>query len=158
MRKYFSILLTLFIALSVSASSDKSLFVVLTNGVKIEFALSDEPELTFVGQTLEIDSKLTFNSYSIDLVKEMYFQKTHVGIEQVLKENDLRVVEQSNESLTIEGLQPNENVNIYTMEGKQIPIQATYSMKKATIDLSNLNRGVYIIRIGKRQTIKITKK
>lgn len=145
-------------ALTINAASDKSLFIVLINGTKIEFALLDEPELTFDGRSLEIEGKSMFNSYSIDLVKEMYFQKTHVGIKQVLENNDLRVVEQSNESITIEGLMPNEYVSIYTVEGKQTPIHAIYSMGKATIDLSSLNRGVYIIHIGKRQTIKITTK
>lgn len=146
--------------MSAYADSDKALIVVLTNGSEIKFALADKPELSFnsSSRSLLIDVKSQYNSFEIDLVKEFYFAKAHVGIEQVLQEESLVVTSQTDNAITIEGLRNNEHVGVFSIDGKQMPASTDYNTNQVTISLESLPKGVYLIKIGNRQTFKINRK
>lgn len=122
------------------------------------FYLSDKPEVTFVGQDLKIvSSKIELNFLRRD-IKEVYFDKVETGIMQVAT-NELRFVYQNDSEIVLLGLTDvDKSIRMYDANGQLSHADIWFSGNSATISLSSLHKGVYIIKIGNRQSIKIVRK
>ena len=156
-RKTILLFITLLAAFSAQAA-DKLLVVETTDGGKIYFALSESPELTFSGQTMLITTTTRSQDFEIADVAQYYFSGETTGT-KALKANELRISQSGDGQVTIEGLHPSSVVRLYSLDGKEQPASVTYADGgKATVSLSSLPKGTYIISANKQQTIKINKR
>ena len=122
------------------------------------FYLSEKPEVTFEGQNLNIvSSKMEVNFLRRD-IKEVYFDQVVTGIRQTSM-NELRFVYQNDSEITLYGLtDADKPIRVYDANGQLSHADIQISGDSATISLSSLHKGVYIIKTGNRQSIKIIRK
>lgn len=133
----------------------EKLVFVLQNGQSITFALSDRPTLTFEGDKLvATNNKGEKKEIALNQVKDYSIQDETTGIEQTPISTDKPTL--ANGHVYYEGLKEGVWVRIIAMNGQEIACHQAPANGKLDIDLTTLNKGVYIIQAGKN-TIKITR-
>ncbi len=133
-----------------------SLVVELTNGQTANYLLQDKPVLTIEGTRLNIKTEAVQTDYERSLVKQFYFTDGSTGVKEVLK-NALVYKQTDADHLEISGLSQNERIAIYNTSGVQVG-SVSRDSDKAVISLSGLQKGIYLVKIGKNQTIKFLRK
>lgn len=149
---------TMFVSYIYAKTALQQLVVETNDKQKAYFALEEGPELSFNGATMIITTKSSCHSFEIADIAQYYFTDETTVIKE-LKANDLRISKSGNGQVTVEGLQSSSTVRLVSLDGKLLPAFVTYSdTGKATINLSSLPKGTYIISINKRQNLKINKR
>lgn len=151
----FIILLT---AYNVQSTTKNYLVVETTNGDMYSFGFSDEPIITFEKQSMKIKSKGDSHSFEISDVKEYTFSETEktTGIENV-QANELRINNDANGQVIIEGIQPNSKVRLFSIDGKEHMSNISTSDDRVHINLDSLPKGIYIVSVNSK-SFKIYKK
>lgn len=135
-----------------------SVLVVELNGGSTErFALQDKPELTMSDTKLVVKSTAVEKSYERSAVRSFYFEDSGTGIEE-LKDNTISYRQTGVNLFQISGLSIDERVAVSSLSGQLFNQAVSQNESEALVDLSECPKGVYIIKIGKKQTIKITKR
>ena len=143
----------------INADSNRLLIVETTDGVKISFSLSENPELTFNGKTMLITSENESQQFEVYNISKWYFENLASNVNPIEKFDKPFIKKVNNEVILVEGLQPSSKVQIYSIDGKQQSIQNSYSEgEKSVINIANLPNGVYIVSINKVYNFKIYKK
>ncbi|MBR0047302.1 MAG: T9SS type A sorting domain-containing protein [Bacteroidaceae bacterium] len=146
-----------FSVLNLWATSEKALIVELQNGSKTEFLLSGKPELTFANRVLQIAVKGSISSFEIGNVKQFYFDDASTGIESIAS-NGLRIVSKDDNLIIIEGIDGDDKISLYSLNGEMMSIQPEISGNRAEVPLVSLPQGIYLIKISNKQTFKIYRK
>ena len=108
------------------------------------------------GSRLNIKTEAVQTDYERSLVKQFYFTDGSTGVKEVLK-NALVYKQTDADHLEISGLSQNDRIAIYNTSGVQVG-SVSRDSDKAVISLSGLEKGIYLVRIGKSQTIKFIRK
>lgn len=136
------------------------LVLLLKNGDIQTFFLKDKPDVTFEGENLKLSSINDTVVYPRAMIDNFHFVDASIidNIEQVEK-NELRIVHQNNQDICVYGLKDTDkSIMVYDINGRRCHAQITYGDSASNISLETLNKGAYIIKIGNRQSIKITKR
>lgn len=137
-------------------AAETTLVVELTTGQTASYVLQDKPVLTMEGTLLKIKTETVQTDYERSLVKRFYFTGDFTGVEEASKE--ALVYKQTDaDHLEISGLSQGDHITICDMAGRQCGTMSRTG-NTAVISLSGQQRGVYLIRVGKCQTIKFVKK
>ena len=137
-------------------AAETTLVVELTTGQTANYVLQDKPVLTIEGTLLRIKTESVQTDYERSQVKRFYFTGDHTGLKETLK--DALVYKQTDaDHLEISGLSQSDRITVCDMAGRQCG-SISRSGDTATISLSGQQKGVYLVRVGKSQTIKIVKK
>ncbi len=137
-------------------AAETTLVVELTTGQTASYVLQDKPVLTIEGTLLKIKTETVQTDYERSQVKRFYFTGDHTGLKETLK--DALVYKQTDaDHLEINGLSQGDRIMVCDMAGRQCG-SISRSGDTATISLSGQQKGVYLVRVGKSQTIKIVKK
>ena len=150
------LLTTLLFPLCISAV-DRALVLELNNGQTAYYFLKEKPVLTMEDQQLSIVTSTVQTNYPRSGVKRFYFTEGNTdGI--LSSQNEKLLFRQTDaNNLEISGLSGKESIMLYDMSGHLLGrFYATND--KATISLSGHQKGVYLIKVGKSQTIKFIKK
>ena len=145
----------LLLPLSVLAA-ETTLIVELTTGQTASYVLQDKPVLTMEGTLLKITTETVQTDYERSLVKRFYFTGDFTDVKEALKET-LVYKQTDADHLEISGLSQGDRIMVCDMAGRQCG-SISRSGDTATISLSGQQKGVYLVRVGKSQTIKIVKK
>ena len=156
MRKIIRILLVALLLPMTARAANTTLVVELTNGQTANYLLQDKPVLTMEGTRLNIKTETVQTDYERSLVKQFYFTDGSTGVKEVLK-NALVYKQTDADHLEISGLSQNDRIAIYNTSGVQVG-SVSRDSDKAVISLSGLERGIYLVKIGKSQTIKFLRK
>ena len=156
MRKIIRILLVALLLPMTARAANTTLVVELTNGQTANYLLQDKPVLTMEGTRLNIKTEAVQTDYERSLVKQFYFADGSTGVKEVLK-NALVYKQTDADHLEISGLSQNERIAIYNTSGVQVG-SVSRDSDKAVISLSGLQKGIYLVKIGKNQTIKFLRK
>jgi len=137
--------------------AETALVVELISGEKYSFKLLEMPLVTVPDENLIIDSKTTYVAILRKNVSRFYFavEKTAIG---TTKEDDFHITQMTKDCLTISGISEKDRVIVCDLTGRLYQDSAIRNGANVVIDLSNCPKGVYIIKIGNKQTIKIGKK
>ena len=155
MRFKLLLLAVLLLPLSVMAEGT-TLVVERTNGTTESFALKDQPVLTMVGTQLKIVSNAIQASFERAEVKQFYFLTDGTGIQQTTK--DAVLFRQTDaDHVEISGLSANESITVCDMGGRSIGA-VSRTPDGAVVSLSGQQKGIYLIQVGKSQTLKFIKK
>lgn len=145
----------LLLPLSVLAA-ETTLIVELTTGQTASYVLQDKPVLTMEGTLLKITTETVQTDYERSLVKRFYFTGDFTDVKEALKET-LVYKQTDADHLEISGLSQSDRITVCDMAGRQCG-SISHSGNTAIVSLSGRQRGVYLIRVGKSQTIKFVKK
>lgn len=148
----------LFVSFARAQTEKTALVLLFTNGGTQSFLLQDEPILTFEGSILTVVSNSIRAAYPRSDISEFYFELRPVGIQEK-KKDDLCFVYLNNNQVVVQGLtEKDKDIRVFDVSGIICGVETVYDGTTATISLDKLNRGVYIIKINNRQSIKIVKK
>lgn len=148
-------MVALLLPLSVLAA-ETTLIVELTTGQTASYVLQDKPVLTMEGTLLKITTETVQTDYERSLVKRFYFTGDFTDVKEALKET-LVYKQTDADHLEISGLSQGDRITICDMAGRQCG-SISRTGNTAVVSLSGQQRGVYLIRVGKSQTIKFVKK
>lgn len=162
MRKFFTMLGALFaFSLSVFAGNPGITFQ-LRNGKKVSFAFAEKPVIALS------DANLSVSVHGVERVSYAYADVQRVVVESdvVNAINDVAtngksqhvVFNLSASTLAVEGLAANEQISIYAADGKLVLSQRANAEGKATVSLSSLQQGVYVVRTQSGISYKLFKK
>lgn len=134
-----------------------TLVVELTNGQKHLFVLKDRPQAWPQGSKLNIATATLSTSYERTDIKKFYFldkDGNESGVKAAEVSSDLVVRQLGGGGLRISGLHDGETVRICDLSGR---ILLTEKAQDDCIELSlaQYPKGVYIVNINNRRTIKI---
>lgn len=153
--RVFLLVAVLMLPLSMLATG-AALVVEFTNGQTATFLLQDKPMLGMYGTRLYISTESVQTSYERAEVKRFYFTEDPSGVNELSK--DVMTYRQTDaDHIEISGLSQNDHITVCDMAGRQYGV-VSRSNDKAVISLNGHQSGVYLVKVGKSQTIKIIKK
>lgn len=115
------------------------LIVLLKSGEKIAFVLKDKPQISFNGNQFVIDSTTGSIEYLRSDIEDFHFEESETNVESIEYSGD-------------------GNVTIYDINGHMLAKLNNESLNSAKLYLEGYKPGLYIIKIGNKQTIKYLKK
>lgn len=156
MKRLRVLLLTALLLPLCAMATESTLVVELTSGETANYLLQEKPVLTFNGTQLTITTEAVQTSYERALVKKYYFIGDFTGVKEAAK-NAVVYKQTDADHLEISGLSQSDRITVCDMAGRQCG-SISHSGNTAIVSLSGQQRGVYLIRVGKSQTIKFVKK
>lgn len=155
-RFVLSICILFFSVLLCAQQRAESLMIKLLSGETLSFMLDECPKITFSDTELIITSELYETSYPLaDLNNYTFSFKDASGIKSV-ESGDDKVLQTEN-MISINGLNPQADIIVYSVNGIIVVSTVADKNGNATVNLSGLPHGVYIVKYGKKST-KICKK
>lgn len=157
-RKYILFLAFLLVSIISQAESDRLLIFETTGGIKVSIALSDNPELTFSGQTMIVKTNAKTQKIEVSKIEKWYFENVTTGI-NIIRGDDKPIINKANnDEIIVEGLSSTPKVQIYSIDGKKQSVKVFLDEGgRSIINISSLPKGVYIVSINKLNSIKIFK-
>lgn len=157
MKKRILSVVTCLVLGAVMSMAENVLVIHLSSGSDLRFVLlAEEPTISFVGENVVINTASTELVYDMDLVKSFSYEdaQTPTGVEGVKGNDGMKL---DGDRLVLSGLPVGSHVQVFTAAG-QLSMSATVgSDGTATLSLSQLARGVYVVKAHQIST-KITKK
>lgn len=132
------------------ATNEKSLFVTFVDGNKVEFALSDFPEVSFGNDMMNVKTTKSNISYELWTVKTFTYGTT-TGINQITSQKSYSI---KGNSLIVDGTA--NRIECYKANGEAIDLPSCISNDKTLINIDKLKHGVYLIKLNGK-VIKIAR-
>lgn len=134
----------------------KGIVIETAGGQRTEYALTETPKLTYDGNTVTLTTtKVRVDFTASNIVKVMLTDISSTGIDDV--ESSRGDIQLSNDEVRMSGLVAEESVTLYNVNGVLLSSWKATSTGELTISLSDLSRGVYIIKAN-HQSFKVTRK
>lgn len=155
MRYLQTVLIAMFIGMVLNQTKAQNLYIQLTDGSITTDELSDIRKLTITGDELTVHFWAgTADVYGLSAIRKLYFQENVAVTELSSATSSLGVFPNpAHSSITVRGLRdkPTE-VLVFRSDG-QLVISSTLSTSNASIDISSLVPGLYLLRTD-GQTLK----
>ena len=148
---FVALMLAAFPMIGMFADGVRFLAVNGKDGTTTEFALADEPKLSFANGELNIVSSSRTFSINLADVQNYAFTEESTGIAEVLKEDKVTL---ENGFVVLSCLSAGSKVVIYMQDGKMVKESKADDKGSAVVDLSTLPKGVLILQSNKK-SIKI---
>lgn len=137
--------------------AEKTLVIELDNGEIYKINLLDEPVITMSGDRFIVDSKSLYLGTYREAVVKFYFINDVTSIESTQK-NVITYTQTEDNRILITNLPEKDHIVVCDLDGHLYNSSVSRNEGEITIDLNGCPKGVYIIKIGNKQTIKIGKK
>lgn len=136
------------------------LWMALNDGRKEKYQLSEKPEVLFIGNNVQIITPTVNVSYARSDIKEFWFDDYYnTNIEEPEMTEQVLVFRQiANGHYVVRGLSEGEAIKVYNMKGQLVTTVKAVGNTETDIILPQQMKGVFIINISNKRTIKIQKK
>jgi hypothetical protein len=151
MKMMMVCLLTL---LCVSFAKSQTLVLWHANGATTDVELYTQPQIKFENNKVLITSVVLDMEYPKQDVLRFTYKGGTLGIS---KPNGKAEVSQENGQLVFHGIKSSDKIAVYNTKGIRIPIQIQRNGSTATLPLSAIHSGVYLLNVNGR-TSKFTKR
>lgn len=131
-----------------AAYTNDDLIIETKSGQKVNYSLSTRPVVTFEGTDLVLTGTGVKVLYPVADVKEITFGTHPTGVSNV-KSSDITFFVSGSE-ITAKGLQKSDKLELYTVDGKVLTTKAVSAEGEATVDISSLNGGIYVVKAGEK--------
>lgn len=146
----------IFLPLSL-ASQEKNTFVIYAkDGTKTSYALNEQPKLSFTETHLVITTNGIEVNYDLDNMEKFTYEYSESSNVTDLR-TDNPIIKLDGENLLLSALPANSSISIYSSNGTLVFQKDIRQAGKYAFPLSNLEKGVYIIKTNSL-THKILKK
>ena len=158
MKKILITFLVSFCCLSELLAEDIILRVILSDGTQNDYIIAERPQISFSDNKVTFTYRNTSTEYLKADLQNFLFIDPSTGISQ-LKMGDTRISfkEESNR-IIVEGAENKDQIQVYSISGIQYDTNVIQTGDGIEIALTDLPKGYYIIKIGNKQSIKISKK
>lgn len=154
-RRVISALTLAFIP-AMAFAVDDALVVTYKNSQTFSYVLADRPNVTFDGTQLFIKSDVFDDTHSMADIKTFTFADLSEISDVAADER--RIVFTDAASVTLEGFAAGTAVSVSDMSGRVVISSAVAADSTATIDISQLPAGVYVIATADGKSYKILKR
>ena len=152
MRKIYPLIAALLLAAAVWAQEEQpvqKLNVHMMNGQVVTFLLDNEPVTTFEpGKLILQTSGDAPIIYLLENVRKYTYEGIPEGIEAPVVAPGTILVRQNNETVAIDGLPDQANIEIYTMDGKLLVSRKAVGGQASVLPMNAFPAGNYIINAG----------
>lgn len=124
------------------------------NGTTTDVELYTQPQVKFQNDKVLITSTVLNMEYSKADVLRFTYKGGSLGISNLSGKAN---VSQENGQLVFHGIKSDEKIAVYTANGIRVPVRLTRSGDTATLPLSAIPSGVYMLNVNGR-TSKFTKR
>ena len=150
-KRLLSLLALLCLFSNIAINAQHRLVLELKNGRTESWLLTERPEVTFEGSKMKISTSTI--EYERSDVKQFSFSGPDALNE--VSENELRFV-QLGTDIQIFGLTDADKlIQVYDLGGRRAYAKVSIQSSLAHISLTELPQGIYIIKIGNKQSIKV---
>ena len=158
MKKILITFLVSFCCLSELLAEDIILRIILSDGTQNDYIIAERPQISFSDNKVTFTYRNTSTEYLKADLQNFLFIDPSTGISQ-LKMGDTRISfkEESNR-IIVEGAENKDQIQVYSISGIQYDTNVIQTGDGIEIALTDLPKGYYIIKIGNKQSIKISKK
>ena len=157
LRQILLLLAVWFMSVGVRAEGS-TLIIELTNGGKVGLILEEKPTLRFSGSEMVINSQTFTGSYQRTDIKRFYFSDA-TGIGQAeIAQRLVKITQIEENRYQVSGLQSEDRIIIVSLSGRQYVTCVENNGTDAVVNLSSCPKGVYIVKVGDKQTLKITRR
>lgn len=136
-----------------ASAQTQALVLQHADGSTTEVELYTKPKVTFEGDRLHVKSSVINLDYQVGDVVCFYYKGKGTGINNILQEADY---EQRDEQLVFHNIKSEDNVAVYNLNGIRVPVRITFSDGNASLPLSSIPAGVYLLS-GNGKTVKFMK-
>ena len=159
-------LLSWMMTASAMAEERSTLFVNLADGSKVTFVLPiQKPTVTYENSVMTIaylydKEEFQYMAFNRDEVKSLEIGMSNIdAIDEAKKEADSRITFDLTRPgvVSVSGLQGSDRLKVFDLQGKAVKANISRSDDKATVDLSALRRGIYMVSVNQRFTFKLMK-
>lgn len=162
MRKSFLLLLMLVLSVGWMKAETEiahKLKLELKDGSVSEFLFSDDPQITFSGNIVNVKAAQTQISVDYTMINQFYTEAYElVGLQKISADsNKMRVEFVGPYEVCITGACNADVISVQSLNGKRVQAQINAQPGEIRIDLSNQPAGAYLISLPNHQTIKIMK-
>lgn len=140
-----ALLAMLFLPKGVSAATGELLVLKLADQTVSTFELASSPVVTYSGNDIVVTCGSEVFQTSMANIEAVKFEKGGAsGIERITTTEPRAAFAFGNASF--EGMQAGAPVTVYTLDGRTVATAKADSEGRATVSMSGLQQGVYIIR------------
>ena len=151
MKKLLTFLLFIFLPFFLQAENETRLVIVQKSGNETILTLSSHPVLTFESESMIVDNEYVHIVISIDDISYYKFDSVD-GISEIPASPIIK-----SGHVIFSNIPKGTKAYIFTLDGKVIFNQTTGSDSIVDINIDNLSKGTYIVKVGK-YAIKVTNK
>ena len=156
MKKFILSIVSLFLLGTATAMASNVLVIHLTSGETYRYILLEEtPTISFQGDQIVVEASsgdVSFNMQAVTFFN--YETQDATGIEEEISQEGMQM---NGDRLAFNGLPAGCPIYIYGVGGQLYLKMTADADGSAVVDLTSLNKGVYIVRANEIST-KITKK
>ena len=142
--KMISIVVCLITLIGISTASAQTLVLHHANGKTTDVELYTQPQVKFVGDKVLITSTVLDMEYDKQDVLRFTYKGGTLGISSP---NAQANVSQENGQLVFHGVKSTDKITVHTVKGIRVPIRLQLSGSTATLPLSAIPSGVYLLTV-----------
>jgi hypothetical protein len=156
MKKFILSIVSLFLLGTATAIASNVLVIHLTDGTSYSYILLEEkPVINFQGDRILVTTSTTEHSFYMEAVTYFnYVTQDATGIEEEISQEGMQM---NGDRIVFNGLPAGCPIYIYGVGGQLYLKMTADADGSAVVDLTSLNKGVYIVKANEIST-KITKK
>lgn len=151
MKKLLTFIATSLVSLTIQA---QTLVLHHANGKTTDVELYTQPQVKFVGDKVLITSTVLDMEYDKQDVLSFTYKGGTLGISNPTEKAK---VSQENGQLVFHGVKSSDKITVHTVKGIRVPVRLQHSGSSATLPLSAIPSGVYLLTVNSR-TSKFTKR
>lgn len=154
-------LLLLLICFSVSCwmwANDYLMVIDFTDGSEVSIGLSKHPMLTFADQKLCVSVEGELSEFELADVVNFHFAEAPASIHTLREEEDFRMIWQSDDLIVVFHASPEARISLYSVDGTPYPGRVSVQGNRFEISLSDLPKGIYLLNINSKRTLRINRK
>ena len=134
-----------------------TLVVELANGTKEVYRLSDKPVLSMTGTKLKVESNIVETSYERTDITKFYFADEATSVLE-LENTIFDFSKTADDEYMLSNVSENFTVTVYDISGRLFDKSVTRLGDSIVVSLNNCPKGLYIIKLGNKQNIKVIRK
>jgi hypothetical protein len=168
MNKVFKIVTLLLLwTMTVGAWAEEhgTLFVHLKDGSKVQFVLPvQKPEVSFTRSIMKVvfqeGGTENYVSFERDQVENLTVGTTDASAIRDVKSNEDQRISFDLTSagvVRVSGLQPSDHLQVFSLDGKSVNAIMNRNENETIVDLTQCQRGIYIVSVNQRFTFKLMK-
>lgn len=135
----------------------KTLVVELANGKTEIYNLSEKPVLSLSGTKLKVETNMVETSYARINITKFYFVDAVTGISDS-KNMSFEFSQTADDEFTLSNVSEELVVSVYDISGRQFGNSVTRNGENVVVSLNSCPKGIYIIKVGNKQNIKVIRK
>lgn len=146
MKKLLFILLCALTATLLHAQNAPTALVLWhTDGSLSRILLSENPKITFANDMISVKGETSSLEFPIKNVPHFYYDNSSSISSVDAAKTSIRILR---DAVVFEGEITQENVRLFSIDGKSQPVNYTKTSTGLSVDITSLNSGAYIININ----------